>query len=137
MGEKENPSDALSQGLETKNPSSLRLRFRVRNGLPRAISAGNSAATGWDALVVKGRLYVLVDVSQMNDSGSKEAFVALLEYAEEVLECSHVIVCFEKCQSNNTKTAIRNFLFLGFQPLAPGHEYLPTNPNLVSQLNYA
>jgi hypothetical protein len=86
---------------------------------------------GWDAIVLKGRLYVLVDVSQMNDSGSKEAFVSLLEYAEEVLECSHVIVCFEKCQSSNTKTAIRNFLFLGFQPLAPGHEYLPTNPNLV------
>ena len=69
----------------------------------------------------------------MNDSGSKEAFVSLLEYAEEVLECSDVIVCFQKSQSINTnyKTAIRNFLFVGFQPLAPGHEYLPTNPNLV------
>ena len=83
-------------------------------------------------LEFQGRLYVLVDVSQMNDSGSKEAFVSLLEYAEEVLECSDVIVCFQKCQSSNTKTAIRNFLFLGFQPLAPGHEYLPTNPNLVN-----
>ena len=82
----------------------------------------------------QGRLYVLVDVSQMNDSGSKEAFVSLLEYAEEVLECSDVIVCFQKCQSSNTKTAIRNFLFLGFQPLAPGHEYLPTNPNLVNTI---
>ena len=70
----------------------------------------------------------------MNDSGSKEAFVSLLEYAEEVLECSDVIVCFQKCQSSNTKTAIRNFLFLGFQPLAPGHEYLPTNPNLVNTI---
>lgn len=128
----ENPS-AASQGLETKNNnSSLRLRFRVRNGLPRAAAAANdNQANGWDALVLKGRLYVLVDVSQMNDSGSKEAFVALLEYAEEVLECSHVIVCFDKSQSNSTKTATRNFLFLGFQPLAPGHEYLPTNPNLV------
>ena len=82
----------------------------------------------------QGRLYVLVDVSQMNDSGSKEAFVSLLEYAEEVVECSDVIVCFQKCQSSNTKTAIRNFLFLGFQPLAPGHEYLPTNPNLVNTI---
>ena len=63
--------------------------------------------------------------------GSKEAFVALLEYAEEVLEVSHVIVCIDKTQSAATKMAIRNFLFLGFQPLAPGHEFLPTNPNLV------
>ena len=60
--------------------------------------------------------------------------MSLLEYAEEVLECSDVIVCFQKCQSSNTKTAIRNFLFLGFQPLAPGHEYLPTNPNLVNTI---
>ena len=130
VGESRNPSDLVSQGLDQKSPSSLRLRFHVRNGLPRAISA-TQKEHGWDAIVVKGRLYVLVDVSQMNDSGSKEAFVSLLEYAEEVLECSHVIVCFEKCQSSNTKTAIRNFLFLGFQPLAPGHEYLPTNSNLV------
>jgi len=130
VGESRNPSDLVSQGLDPKSPSSLRLRFHVRNGLPRAISA-TQKEHGWDAIVVKGRLYVLVDVSQMNDSGSKEAFVSLLEYAEEVLECSHVIVCFEKCQSSNTKTAIRNFLFLGFQPLAPGHEYLPTNSNLV------
>jgi len=130
VGESRNPSDLVSQGLDQKSASSLRLRFHVRNGLPRAISA-TQKDHGWDAIVLKGRLYVLVDVSQMNDSGSKEAFVSLLEYAEEVLECSHVIVCFEKCQSSNTKTAIRNFLFLGFQPLAPGHEYLPTNPNLV------
>jgi len=131
VGESRNPSDLASQGLDPKT-STLRLRFRVRSGLPRAISAAQKDNQhGWDALVWKGRLYVLVDVSQMNDSGSKEAFVALLEYAEEVLECSHVIVCFDKCQSTNTKMAIRNFLFLGFQPLAPGHEYLPTNPNLV------
>ena len=60
----------------------------------------------------------------MNDSGSKEAFVSLLEYAEEVLECSDVIVCFQKCQSSNTnyKKAIRNFQFLGFQPLTPEYE---------------
>ena len=84
--------------------------------------------------VFQGQLYVLVDVSQLNYSGSKEAFVSLLEYAEKDLECSDVIVCFQKCQSSNTKTAIRNFLFLGFQPLAPGHEYLPTNPNLVNTI---
>lgn len=129
VGESTNPSDLVSQGVDSKT---LRLRFHVRNGLPRAISAAyKDQQQGWDAIVWRGRLYVLVDVSQMNDSGSKEAFVALLEYAEEVLECSHVIVCFEKCQSNQTKSAIRNFLFLGFHPLAPGHEFLPTNPNLV------
>ena len=140
MGEQRNPSDPASQALDPKSSSdTLRLRFRVRNcGLPRVISdsqgAGNEDNAGWDAVLWKGRLYVLVEAAQMTDSGSKEAFVALLEYAEEVLEATHVIVCIEKNQSKITKMAIRNFLFLGFQPLAPGHEFLPTNPNLVSSL---
>jgi hypothetical protein len=78
----------------------------------------------------------------------------LLEYAEDILGCSHVIVCLGKPNSskgsttnmnytNNmnttnteydkeSKMAIRNFLFLGFQPLAPGHEFNPSNPNLIS-----
>lgn len=125
---------------------------------------------GWDAILWKGRLYVSVTAQQLS-AGSKEAFVDLLEYAEDVLECSHVIVCLGKPgqkihiknKSNNNngndndndnndktadiainkstmkklqedkdvRTAIRNFLFLGFQPLAPGHEFTPSDPNLV------
>ena len=67
-------------------------------------------------------------------NGSKEAFVSLLEYAEDVLHCEHVIICLDKNSTNprDTKMAIRNFLFLGFTPLAPGHEFVPSNPNLVS-----
>ena len=79
--------------------------------------------------------------------------------AEDVLGCSHVIVCLGKPNSskistlnnenyNNTnfnknleyekesKMAIRNFLFLGFQPLAPGHEFNPSNPHLVRRYYY-
>jgi len=97
-----------------------------------AVVSNEDNNNGWDAILRQGRLYIHVGPSQMTDGGSKEAFVSLLEYAEEVLECSHVIVCIEKRQSNTTtKMAIRNFLFLGFQPLAPGHEYLPSNPNVV------
>ena len=71
----------------------------------------------------------------MHYSGSKEAFVSLLEYSEKKLERSDVIVCFQKCQSSNTnyKKAIRNFLFLGFQPLAPGHEC----PECIMAMGYS
>lgn len=119
VGESRNPSDPVSQGLDPK--TTLRLRFRVKS----------DTSNGWDAILWLGRLYINVGAHQMTDSGSKEAFVALLEYAEEVLECSHVIVCIDKRNATSTKMTIRNFLFLGFQPLAPGHEYLPSNPNLV------
>jgi len=133
VGESRNPSDLVSHGLDLKT-TSVRLRFRFRNGLPRAISAAQKdqpQQQGWDAIVWKGHLYVLVEMAQINESGSKEAFVSLLEYAEEVLECN-VIVCLEK--SKTSKAAIRNFLFLGFQPLAPGHEYHPKNQDLVCLL---
>ena len=133
MGEIRNPSDPVSQGLDPKT-STLRLRFRVKSGYPNAAVSSASQQqdnNGWDAILFRGRLYISVGAAQMSEGGSKEAFVALLEYAEEVLECSHVIVCNDRRQSSNTKMAIRNFLFLGFQPLAPGHEFLPSNPNLV------
>ena len=131
VGESRNPSDLVSQGLDPNQ--TLRLRFRVKSGLSCvAVVSNEDNNNGWDAILRQGRLYIHVGPSQMTDGGSKEAFVSLLEYAEEVLECSHVIVCIEKRQSNTTtKMAIRNFLFLGFQPLAPGHEYLPSNPNVV------
>ena len=80
------------------------------------------------------RLYVSVTPSVLRN-GSKEAFVSLLEYAEDVLEVTHVIVCCQPSDvsSNNpdNKSVLRNFMFLGFQPLAPGHQFMPSNPNLV------
>ena len=84
--------------------------------------------------------------SQLAD-GSKRAFVSLLEYAEEELGVSDVVACLDKYViklvkyflihlslfrlHHDNKNVIRNFLFLGFQPLAPGHEFHPSNPNVV------
>lgn len=136
VGECRNPSDPASQGLEILDNGqsgklidkniTLRLKFRVVanrghdniNDLP-----------GWEAILWKGRLYVSVSPHQLND-GSKEAFVTLLEYAEETLNVDHVIICVDRYEKE-AKSMIRNFLFLGFQPLAAGHEYLPSNPNLI------
>lgn len=138
MGEIRNPSDPASYGLDPK-AATLRLKFRVQRTDVSPIATGNrdasdGALAGWDAVLWRGRLYVSVTANTLCN-GSKEAFVSLLEYAEDVLECTHVIVCLGKTgtavNDKETKMAIRNFLFLGFQPLAPGHEFMPSNPNLV------
>lgn len=140
MGEIRNPSDPASYGLDPKT-ATLRLKFRVQRTdvSPMAISNGDASGatlSSWDAVLWKGRLYVAVTASTMCH-GSKEAFVSLLEYAEDVLECTHVVVCLGKpgtdktISDRETQMAIRNFMFLGFQPLAPGHEFMPSNPNLV------
>lgn len=101
--------------------------------------------TSWDAVLWQDRLYVSVTASQLAD-GSKRAFVSLLEYAEEELGVSNVVACVDRWDlesfpstvtnspprlHHDNKNVIRNFLFLGFQPLAPGHEFHPSNPNVV------
>jgi ornithine decarboxylase antizyme 1 len=152
VGELRNPSDPANHGLYTEdtqvnnisddegsctasNPPSptasptLRLKFK-----PSAAAKGNLniGLPAWDAVLWRGRLYVSVSAEQLHE-GSKDAFVSLLEYAEEELKCSHVVVCVDK-NIEGIKAVIRNFLFLGFQPLAPGHEFHPpsSNANLVS-----
>ncbi|UYV69021.1 OAZ1 [Cordylochernes scorpioides] len=54
-----------------------------------------STALQWQALLWQRRLYLQLPPGPLQD-GSKEALVALLEYAEEELHCSHVLVCFQK-----------------------------------------
>lgn len=117
-----NPSDPVSQGLDAENHLTLRLKFRVT-------TAKNQSIPGWEAVLWRGRLYISMSAKELNE-GSKEAFVRMLEYAEEVLHCSHVLVCLSRHEPD-LKDMARNFLFLGFQTLAPGHEFLPPNPNLV------
>ena len=149
VGELRNPSDPAGQGLnealsgqtnttttiiddkEAVNRASgsnslVRLKFRV-SAVSRSVSLPD-----WDAMLWKKRLYVKVTAEQLAE-GSKEAFVTLLEYAEEDLECTHVVVCLDQ-NVQGLKAIIRNFLFLGFQPLTAGHEFLPMNPNLVSMM---
>jgi ornithine decarboxylase antizyme 1 len=86
------------------------------------------ARSCWEAVLWQNRLYVMVTQAQLAD-GSKAGFVSLLEYAEEELGVEHVIACLDRSYSN--KNIVRNFLFLGFTPLSPGHEYFPANPNVV------
>jgi len=147
VGESRNPSDPASYGLDPKT-ATLKLKFRVTSsadvGGDNDCGGGGPGILGWDAVLWRQRLYVSVSPAALSN-GSKEAFVSLLEYAEDVLEVTHVIVCFGRggekragmspaASASSTPQeakAIRNFMFLGFQPLAPGHEFMPSNPNLV------
>ncbi|XP_076038939.1 ornithine decarboxylase antizyme [Oratosquilla oratoria] len=77
----------------------------------------------WETVVVGRCLYL--SLGALPD-GSKEAFVALLEYAEDVLRCSNAIVCFKK-DRNDRAVLIRTFMFLGFVAIPPGHPLAPIN----------
>lgn len=75
----------------------------------------------WQAKLHADNLYLTPGESLPD--GSKDAFVALLEYAEEILKCQHIIVCFRK--SAVTKALIRTFMFLGLTLLPPDHPNKP------------
>jgi len=114
VGINKNPSDPASHGYDPKT-TTLKFHFRV------STSPGNNVMKnefeedsdfslednneypghqdmnlpGWDAVLWHGRLYFIVSEKQLL-RGSKEAFVSLLEYAEDTLHCKHVIICVVK-----------------------------------------
>nr|CAD7423318.1 unnamed protein product [Timema monikensis] len=79
----------------------------------------------WETVLWQRRLYIQVPRCILPE-GSKEGFVSLLEYAEEVLKCSHIIVFFKK-DCNDRALLIRTFMYLGFSTLPPGHPLIPSN----------
>lgn len=78
----------------------------------------------WDAVLWENKLYAQIPTGILPD-GSKEAFVSLLEFAEDELGCDCVIVCFNKTRSDRAHL-VRTFMFLGFAILPPGHELIPS-----------
>jgi len=87
------------------------IRFRLR--------LTESVDEIWDAVLWQERLYINVADNVFPD-GSKQGFVTMLEYAEEVLKCTHAIVCFKKDRPDRA-VLVRTFMFLGFCALVPGH----------------
>jgi len=87
-----------------------------------------AAMVEWSAMLV-GRCLYLKPGDTLPD-GSKEAFVALLQYAEEVLKCSHIYACFKR--SAAVRGLLRTFQFLGFAPVEADDPRAPASRQFVS-----
>jgi len=83
------------------------------------ISPVASLEVKWETTLVKKVLYVDLP-SGILPEGSKESLITLLEYAEEELRCSHVVLTIGKNRSDRG-SLLRVFNFFGFQILPPGH----------------
>ncbi|XP_059469458.1 ornithine decarboxylase antizyme 1, partial [Neocloeon triangulifer] len=79
----------------------------------------------WESVLWQGRLYLQVP-SCLLPEGSKEGFVSILEYAEDVLQCKSIILCLKKDRTDRA-LLVRTFMFLGFQVLPPDHELVPAS----------
>jgi ornithine decarboxylase antizyme 1 len=97
----------------------IRLSFAFNN------NSTEHSDVHWDAILWHENLYLQVPNGVFLER-SKEAFVSLLEFAEEELSCSHIIVCFNK-NRNERNTLMRMFMFFGFVALPPNHALSPAD----------
>lgn len=135
--------DELLKAVRSNEP--LRLTFTLH--------LTESTSVEWETVAWRRCLYIRVP-SCLLPEGSKEGFVSLLEYAEETLRCTNIIVCLRKDRSDRgtcrlpffgtneefcvekdspaksfccygLAMLVRTFMFLGFTVLPPTHALVP------------
>lgn len=80
----------------------------------------------WEAILYNNNLYLQIPAGVLFET-SKEAFVNLLEYAEEELKCQNVVICLDKNSVEKLNNLIRMFMYFGFSALSPSHPLTPKN----------
>jgi len=85
----------------------------------------------WSIKLRNDSLYVELP-QQLNDE-SKEKFVSLLEFADDILRCKHVIIYFDKTRSDRA-ALVKTFMFLGFRVLSPDNVLMAPNDKQQDQL---
>lgn len=113
------PRGGVSSLMLNQSASSLSFRVTLTDRLE----------VSWETLLVGKKLFVEIP-SGILPEGSKESFVTLLEYAEEALHCSHVLVCFSKDRLDRA-SLVRTMMFLGFVVVAPGNHLVPMSGDLM------
>lgn len=93
------------------------------------VKVADNVNVAWETIYANGKLYVEIPSSLLPE-GSKESLITLLEYAEEELDCSHVILVFKKARVDRAGL-IRTFMFLGFQVVTPGDPIVPNVDDLM------
>ena len=116
----ENELKTITSRAVESQPVFLKFRLRI----------AENVEASWETVLKDHILYITVPNGTLPE-GSKEGFISLLEYAEENLKCTHVIVCFKKNRSDRA-SLIRTFMFLGFQMLSPNHVLCPAAPDYLA-----
>jgi len=182
VGELQHPSDSVSY-LSSPVNIKIRVQARVPSMAPHLENIKKGKTTGqtedfrkytWNTQLRRDEnvslLYVFLDPGEVGNI-SRTAFMNLLDCADEVLHCGHVILCLkvdesdascdkgheaganaedvsheidaitpESCYvdliptkiSSKMCMAVRIFMFLGFQPLAPEDDFAYSTPDYLS-----
>ena len=118
----EQREEVIAQILERKDRQPVKVEFKIY--------LTENTSTRWEAVVSGGTIYLRVP--GVLQSGSKESFMLLLDFAEERLRCSNCIICVLKTRPDRA-TLLRTFMFMGFQLLPPNS---PAMPPEISNADY-
>lgn len=105
-----NVDRSVNVNLLVEAPGASNLCFKIM--------LADSIKVCWETILMDKRLYVEVPTGILPE-GSKESLIRLLEYAEEILGCNDVAICFKKNRSDQA-SLIRTFMFMGFTLWPPG-----------------
>lgn len=109
--------------LERKDKHPVKIEFKIY--------LTENTVIRWEAVVHNNMMYLRVP--GVLQSGSKDSFMLLLDFAEERLGCKSCIICVLKSRPDRA-TLLRTFMFMGFQVLAPNSPLTPqhiNNPNYI------
>ena len=131
---KEPPVNAKSlftdnQTCNLKVNVNLLVGAHVASNVCFQIILADNIKVSWETVVKDKRLYVEVPNGILPE-GSKESLVRLLEYAEEVMGCDAVIICFKKNRPDRA-SLIRTFMFMGFTLAPPGGHTVVGSPDVI------
>lgn len=109
MAEEKSISDELNELPELA---------RLDSELSFVVDLAEGVSVPWTCRMKNNNLIVEVPLN-LPQYGSRDSFVALLEYAEHGLKVEHIIVSLSKTRKD-CADLIRLFMFFGFAPVAPG-----------------
>jgi ornithine decarboxylase antizyme 1 len=111
-----------NENIESDNNFGLiggrQLDFELGGGI------GEPNSILWQATLLQQTLYLHVP-SQILLHASKEAFVKLLEYAEEQLNCQTVVISIDRNRIEKNNSLMRMFMYFGFTMLPAAHRLAP------------
>jgi len=123
-------------GEESENSSSSSSSSSTSGGVDRKtavllnlacdFTSTKDQKSKWEAILFNNNLYLQIPAGVLFET-SKEAFVNLLEYAEEELKCQNVVICLDKSCVEKSNNLIRMFMYFGFYALSPSHPLAPKN----------
>jgi len=77
----------------------------------------------WDSVQL-GRTLLVQMPAELEVEGVKEQMVQVLDYAEDDLMCSHVVVCFKRSRTDRMSLT-RMLMLLGFGVVSPSFSLVP------------